>query len=217
MTIAAAIAAAYVLVVRRWFLSWGASEDEVWKPLPGDELVLKPKIQSTRAVTIDAPVEAVWPWLVQLGYGRAGFYSYDLFENAFARLAGVRARYESLDRIVPEFQGLHEGDFVPAGPQEWLGGKYAGKIGWTVARLEPPHLMVLEKWGAFILEPLDRGRTRFIARTRGGRTWKDVLANVAWELPHFIMERRMLLSIKERAERNAGAGQTQEREGATVP
>ncbi len=76
--------------------------------------------------------------------------------------------------------------------------------------------MVLEKWGAFILEPVDGGRTRFIARTPGGRTWKDVLANVAWELAHFIMERRMLLGIKERAERNDGAGQTREREGATV-
>jgi len=94
--IAAAVAAAYVLVVRPWYLRWGASEDEVRKPLPGDELVLQPKIQSTRAVTIDAPVEDVWPWLVQLGYGRGGFYSYDLLENAFTRGLGMHAHYESL-------------------------------------------------------------------------------------------------------------------------
>jgi hypothetical protein len=190
-----------VLVVRPWYLRWGASEDEVRKPLPGDELVPDPKIQSTRAVTIDAPVEDVWPWLVQLGYGRGGFYSYDIFENAFTRAFGMHAHYRSLDRIVPELQGLHEGDFIASAPLDWKGGKYAAKMGWTVARFEPPHLMVLRNWGAFILDPLPGERTRFIVRTRGGRTWKDILGNVAWELPHFIMERRMLLGIKQRAER----------------
>ena len=188
LAIAAAAAAAYVLVVRPWYLRWGASEDEVRKPLPGDELVPDPKIQSTRAVTIDAPVEDVWPWLVQLGYGRGGFYSYDIFENAFTRALGMRAHYQSLDRIVPELQDLREGDFLPAAPQDWKGGKYAGKIGWTVTRLEAPHFMVLRDWGTFILEPLVGDRTRFIVRTRGGRTWKDIVGNVAWELPHFIME-----------------------------
>jgi len=214
--IAAAVAAAYVLVVRPWYLRWGASEDEVRKPLPGDELVPQPKIQSTRAITIEAPVEDVWPWLVQLGYGRGGFYSYDLLENAFTRGLGMHAHYESLDRLVPALQDLHEGDFVASAPLDWKDGKYADKMGWTVVRLEPPRLMVLKNWGAFILEPLDGGRTRFIVRTRGGRTWKDVAANVAWELPHFIMERGMLLGIKQRAERIKGAGRTQERNGVRV-
>lgn len=216
LAIAAALAAAYALVVRPWHLRWGASEEEARKPLPGDEQVPDPTIQSTRAVTIDAPVEDVWPWLAQLGYGRAGFYSYDILENAFTRALGMHAHYESLERIVPELQSLHEGDFIASAPLDWKGGKYARKMGWTVARLEPPHLMVLRNWGAFILEPLTGDRTRFIVRTRGRRTWKDILGNVAWELPHFIMERRMLLGIKERAERIPGAGRTQERDGVRV-
>lgn len=216
LAIAAALAAAYVLVVRPWYLRWGANEDEVKKPLPGDELVPDPKIQSTRAVTIDAPPEAVWPWLVQLGYGRAGFYSYDFLENAFTRAVGMQSRYRSLDRVVPELQDLHEGDFIASAPLDWKEGKYADKMGWAVARLDPPHLMVLRNWGAFILEPLEGDRTRFIVRTRGGHTWKDILGNIAWELPHFIMERRMLLGIKERAERIPGAGRTRERDGVRV-
>jgi hypothetical protein len=90
----------------------------------------------------------------------------------------MHAHYESLDRLVPALQDLHEGDFVASAPLDWKDGKYADKMGWTVVRLEPPRLMVLKNWGAFVLEPLDGSRTRFIVRTRG-RTWKDVAANVA--------------------------------------
>lgn len=195
-----ALAAAFAFVFRPWYLRWGATDQEVTDPLPGDDLVPGPKIQSTRAITIDAPVDDVWPWLVQMGYGRAGFYSYDFLENAFTRAVGMHASYRSLDRIVPDLQNLSEGDFIPSAPQDWRAGKYAGKIGWTVTRVQPPHLLVLQSWGAFILRPLPADRTRFIIRTRGGRTWRDVLLNVGWEFPHFIMERRMLIGIKERAE-----------------
>jgi hypothetical protein len=68
-------------LVRPWHLRWGATHDEVQRPLPGDELVENPRFVSTRAITINAPAESVWPWLVQLGYGRGGFYSYDWLEN----------------------------------------------------------------------------------------------------------------------------------------
>jgi hypothetical protein len=200
---AAAISVTYFRLLRPWHSRWGASEEEIEKPLPGDELAPEPQFQSTRAITIEAPPGDVWPWLVQLGYGRGGFYSYDIFENAFARLFRMDARYKSIDEIRPELQTLRVGDFVPAAPREWREGKYADKIGWTVKRLEAPRVMVLENWGAFVLEPLDGQRTRLIVRTRGGKTRKDAVGYLPWELPHFIMERKMLYGIKERAERLA--------------
>jgi hypothetical protein len=85
---------------RRWHLRWGATDVEVSEAMPGDELVSEPSFNATRAITIDAPPEAVWPWLVQIGYGRAGWYSYDLLDN------GARP---SAERILPEFPGAEGG------------------------------------------------------------------------------------------------------------
>ena len=87
---------AYALVVRPWHIRWGATEERIAKPLPGDELVPNPAIESTRAITVNAPVEEVWPWLAQIGQDRGGFYSYEWLEN----LAGCRMR--NADRIHPE-------------------------------------------------------------------------------------------------------------------
>ena len=117
---AAAAAACYVLAVRPRLLRWGASTQESAGPLPGDELVRTPRMQSTRAVTINAPAADVWPWLVQLGAGRGGMYSYDALENA----AGLGMR--SADRILPEYQRLDVGDVIPLGPD----------VGIPVRRLE---------------------------------------------------------------------------------
>jgi hypothetical protein len=89
---------------RRWHLRWGATDAEVAEAMPGDELVSEPSFNATRAITIGAPPEAVWPWLVQIGYGRAGWYSYDLFDN------GARP---SAERILPEYQEPNVGDWVP--------------------------------------------------------------------------------------------------------
>src|SRR5262245_61191325 len=92
----AGLAAAYVFLVRPWHLRWGATAEEVTETLPGDDLVADPKTQATHAVTIDAPPEAVWPWLVQIGQDRAGFYSYTWLEDLF----GCRMR--NTYRVVPE-------------------------------------------------------------------------------------------------------------------
>jgi hypothetical protein len=199
----AAVSYLYLRYFRRWHKRWGATDAETRERLPGDDLVPAPKLESTRAVTIDAPPKDVWPWLVQLGYGRAGFYSYDILENLFTRMVGMKAHYRSLNEIVPELQKLREGDFIASAPLDWQGGKFAEKMGWTVKRLEAPRLMALENWGAFVLEPLENGKTRLIARTRAGQTWKDALLYLPWDLPHFVMERGMLLGIKKRAERLA--------------
>jgi hypothetical protein len=123
-----AAAAAYVLVLRPWHLRWGASAGEARQHLPGDEIVPCPRMETTRAITIEAPAERVWAWLVQIGTGRAGWYSYDVLEN----LLGLRVR--SADRILPEFQQLAVGDVIPAAPPPYLG--------FRVQRVEPPRALV---------------------------------------------------------------------------
>jgi hypothetical protein len=205
-----ALTLAYAKIFRPWHMRWGATGEESTMSLPGDELVPEPAIQSTRAVTIDAPASDVWPWLIQMGYGRGGFYSYDILENLTTRAFGMRSHYKSVDRILPELQDLSVGDFIPAAPQDHLGGRFAGKIGWRVAMLEPERALALEHWGAFVLQPVEGGTTRFIARSRGPDTPLARLYYATWEIPHFIMERGMLLGVKERAEALA-------RERATSP
>ena len=99
-----------LLIVRPWHTRWRATSQDVRKRLPGDELVPNPTLESTRAITIRAPAEEVWRWLVQLGQDRGGFYSYDRLEN----LAG--ADIHNVDWIVPQMQHLKVGDFVPMAP-----------------------------------------------------------------------------------------------------
>ena len=192
---------AYSRVVRPWHLRWGATHEEVRRPLPGDELVENPRFVSTRAITIDAPAEAVWPWLVQLGYGRGGFYSYDWFENLFMRVLRGTPGYRSVDRILPGFQHLREGDFIPAGPPDMLGGRLADVARWKVEGVVPGRSLVLRGWGAFVLEPLDARTTRLIVRSHGTRLGSRLMQILFWDPAHFVMERRMLLGIRERAER----------------
>ena len=182
---------AYVLRVRRWLLTWGATPEELRRPLPEDELVPDPGSQSTRAVTIDAPVEEVWPWLAQIGQDRGGFYSYEWLEN----LAGCRMR--NADRIHPEWQLREVGETVLLHPASGL----------RVARFEPDRVLALESWGAFVLEPIDERRTRLIARGRSKRGLASAAYALLLEIPHFVMERKMLLGIKARAERVASAAQ----------
>src|SRR5690242_10440737 len=99
-------AIAYALVFRPWHLRWGATDEETTETLPGDALVPHPKSQATHAITIHAPVAEVWPWLVQVGQDKGGFYSYTWLEN----LVGCQMR--NADRIVPQFQQLQVGDKV---------------------------------------------------------------------------------------------------------
>ncbi len=204
-------AAAYVTVVRPWLLRWGATDEETVRPLPGDDLVARPRGTATRAVSIEAPVAEVWPWLVQLGQGRGGLYSYDWLENL------IGCDIHSVDRIVPELQDLKPGDAIRLVRED-----YPVPLFFEVTTVEPEHALVLHTPGdsaenlekglpdmswALIVEPLPDGRTRLIARTR--TTFKPTLSSQLWngkglEPFAFLMERRMLLGIKERAEMWAG-------------
>src|SRR5581483_9649054 len=182
-----AFPAIYLLALRPWHRRWGATTEEVQMPLLGDERVPEPGYEHTRAVTVAAPTEAVWPWLVQIGQGRGGFYSYDWLEN----LAGCDIR--SADRVHPEWQDPRPGDTV------------AVLRGWgpKLAAVESGRALVIENWGTYAVRPLDAHTARLIARARQPRGWPAVAYLLTLEIPHFIMERRMLLGLKERAERAA--------------
>jgi hypothetical protein len=182
--LAAELVAAYVAIGRPLMLHWGANCDEVHKRLPGDEMVPGHVVQCTRAVTIDAPVAAVWPWLAQLGQDRGGFYSYENLEN----LAGCQMH--NADEIHPEWQQRRPGDTVYLHPRSGL----------RVTRFEPGRILALEHWGTFVLEPRGRDCTRLIARGRTPRGPASIINALLMEIPHFVMERKMLLGIKRRAE-----------------
>jgi hypothetical protein len=98
---ALALAGGYTAVLvgaRRWHQHWGATDEEIARPLPGDDLIPAAKLDSTQAITIHAPAEHIWPWLAQMGYeNRAGTYSYDLIERSIGR---------NLDRLDPDIPPL---------------------------------------------------------------------------------------------------------------
>ena len=180
---------------------WGSQLTEFALTLPGDHPDRNPALDIQHAVTIDAPPEAVWPWLMQLGQDRAGFYSYDWLERAFG------ADVHNVREIRPEWQQRQAGDRVRATQPGYLGGVLGDDLGWTVTHLEPARALVLRNWGAFVLQPAADGRTRFIIRTKVGdpatTPWLAALDMLAFQLPHFIMERKMMLQIKELAEQRA--------------
>lgn len=132
----AAALSAYILVIRPWHLRWGATDAEVHQTLPGDDFVKQPRYVSTHAVTIRAPAAAVWPWLVQMGQGRGGLYSYDWLENL------VGCDIHSADRIIPELQNAEVGDTVRLVPED-----SSFPLAFDVAVIEPERALVLRTPG----------------------------------------------------------------------
>ncbi len=177
--------------------TWGSSPDELTMPLPGDAETRDRALEVQHAVTIDAPAEDVWVWLVQLGQDRGGFYSYDWLERALG--LGIRNATE----VRPEWQTLQSGDVIRATPPSYLGG-LLGEVAWTVSDLTPERALVLDQRGSFVLQPITEERTRFIIRskmgTRDRSIWASAASLLGFQLPHFIMQRRMMLTIKALAE-----------------
>jgi hypothetical protein len=181
---------------RRWHLRWGATDAEVVSAMPGDEIVPEPSFTATRAITIAASPEEVWPWIVQIGTRRAGFYSYDLFDNA--------AR-PSADRILPQFQATRVGDWVP------MSSKVNETTAFKVKAFEPNQWLLWAKphstW-SWILTPVDGGRTRLVTRLKEQYDWSSspglaLLTLILFELGDFPMMRKLLVGIRRRAERLA--------------
>jgi hypothetical protein len=190
--------AVYLLFFRRWCLTWGARDDEVAAKLPGDELLPDAGLVTTRALTIDAPPSAIWPWLAQMGSGRGGAYTYDWIEN----LLGLNMH--SADKILPQYQDITMGDELPMGP---------GRPGMTVAVLDPPRTLAVrvadQNWvWIFALVP-EGESTRLISRNRIATSALSPVGRLFYtvfmEPGSLVMERKMLLGIKQRAERTAVA------------
>lgn len=197
-----ALAAAYVLAVRPWHLRWGATDEELTENLPGDEVKPDAGIQVTHAITINAAPETVWKWLVQIGQERGGFFSYDRLENLFG------LQIHNAEEIKPEWQNLKVGDFVRGAHKGWLGGRFDDTAGWFVVALEENRFLILRdevergSW-SFILKPFGENKTRLVIRGRGDRAvsfTKKLFHYGFMEPAHFIMERKMLLTLKEKAE-----------------
>ena len=207
--LAGAAIAGYALVVRPWQLRWGTRAGEAQLPLPGDELVPQPMYESTRAMTIHAPASRVWQWLVQIGVGRGGFYTYDALEN----MAGLGIH--SAGQIRPEWQALQPGDSIHISPVTPL----------KVERLEANRLLVLHTvmspftaeivdagdpatpaymdwtW-AFVLDEIAAQTTRLVVRVRVNYKPEALrfAAMALVEPAHFLMERGMLHGLKRRTE-----------------
>jgi hypothetical protein len=175
-------------LVRPWLRRWGATPAERRRRMPGDP-DRKPLSTTTRAVTVHAPAEEVWRWLVQLGQDRGGFYSYDWLEN----LAGCHLH--SADEIHEEWQDRRTGDML-----QIFDGYQT-----PLLEVDPPRALVIENWGAYVIEPIDDSSCRLIARSHTERDATALAYLLAIELPHAIMERKTLLGIKQRAERNHDA------------
>jgi hypothetical protein len=184
----------YWFPIRRWMSRWGATPSDRSRVMAGDSLLVGATYSGTMAVSVDAPPEDIWPWLVQIGYQRGGLYSYDWLDRLFGYLDRPSAV-----RVLPEFQDLVVGDEIPLGRGP----------GWPVAVVEPRRALVLDmrNMGAFDwvwqfgLYAVDETRTRLVSRSRvRARSVRARLITYANEPAGFLMTRRMLLGIKERAE-----------------
>jgi hypothetical protein len=160
---------------------------------PGDEVVERPSFNATRAVTVEARPEDIWPWLVQMGFHRAGWYSYDWIDNRGRLSAKV---------IIPELQEVHVGDFLPMTPD--------GKVGvWVKAFVPERWLLWWDTKGDMTwlwqLDPLDGRRTRLISRVRGRYHWTSpgILFSLLVDVGDVVMMRKCMRGIKRRAEREA--------------
>lgn len=199
LIMSAAFVVAAAAVARRRQLRWGATGTEVGRSLTGDDLVPDADLIATRAITIRAGADDVWPWIVQLGQGRGGFYSYDRLEN----LAGCDIH--SADDVHPEWQHLEVGDTVRLAPEVAL----------TVAVVKPPHTLVLQggflpgaatapyefTW-TFDLSSAAESKTRLVVRERYAYTrWWARFVVEPVTVVSFVMSHRMLRGIRDRAER----------------
>lgn len=192
LVVAAVIAIAaglYARIFRPWQLTWGATAAEAARALPGDELVRDPTFAATRAITIAASPEEIWPWLIQVGVTRAGWYSYDLLDNL--------GRHSAVS-VIPDLQHLAVGDVLPLSPD--------GKQGMHVYALDLPRSMTWatlpDSTWTWVLEPDADGTTRLITRVRAHYRWLSptIIFSMLLEFADIWMMRKMLLNVRDRAQ-----------------
>ncbi len=188
--VALGMAGFYFGIVRPRQLRWGADGEEVARSMPGDELVERPTFNATRAVTVGAGPEHIWPWLLQIGINRAGWYSYDWLDNLGR---------PSATEIIPELQQLEVGDLIPISPN----GKYGLKV-WNFKPLE--WMVWIDDAGhsswLWLLDPIDETSTRLITRVRIRYQWfrPRLGFDLLVEFGDIVMMRKCMLGIKVRSE-----------------
>lgn len=191
------ILTAYMIWARPYQLNWGATSVEINESMPGDERRGEPMFLATRAITINDTPENIWPWLIQMGYGRAGYYAYDIIENL-----GSERGIQSADSILPEFQNFTIGDVVPISRVAHL----------SFYAIEPNEYMVWSEEngefpGAFTwaLYPIDKNHTRLVSRIGWNYHWSEptVLAlDIFTEFTDHLAIREILQGVKGRVEGN---------------
>ena len=184
----------YAIVLRPIIVTWGATQNEIHMPLPGDTLA--PYNSSTRAITIDAPRQTVWGWLIQLGADRGGFFSYTFIEDALGY------EFRKGDDLDPASLDFKVGRVIPASLDP---SQSVIEYSWPVVSVDPGKSFVLKNWGAFVLQTIRPDQTRLIVRTHG---WplagaKDKIEAFIMIPLHYIMEKRMMLEFKARSETGA--------------
>lgn len=193
---AALLAAPYVRYVRPWMLEWGSTAEERRRALAGDTVEPAADYVTTRALTIRAPAETIWPWLIQMGQDRAGFYTHNWVERL------LRSGIRDVTEIHPEWQHIEVGDLVRTNRD--IRGK---AMGWPVVAVDPGRSLVVTSRSlpagtyAFVLDPLDAGTTRLVVRDRA--RWKVVewpFAALVYEPLHAYMETGLLKGVRQRAE-----------------
>lgn len=193
---------AYHLMVRPWHRRWGATDEELARVLPGDELRPPSPFRDTRAITIRAPADEVWPWLAQMGWGRGAFYTYNVLENLFG------GDLHNAEELHPEWQSLEVGDEILLAPP----ARFGDVVRQTVVALEPGRSIVLATperpdgaW-TLLVEPVDAETSRLLVRwqTNPRDPLWAAFAYLVLEPAHALMETGMLRGIKCRAERAHG-------------
>lgn len=190
-------AVVYVIFIQPWQVRWGTTNDEAERVLPGDDIVPQPDYQCTRAITIQVPAAEVWPWLLQIGQDRGGFYSYNWIENLFG------LDIHNVYHIVPEWQHLEVGDKVNLSLYYKMTVSIIEPSQSLVYNMPSDEFMTQATW-AFILYPLDSKTTRLIIRMRIDISVLSKTSLLLFDPGHFIMERKMMYGIKECAERTQG-------------
>ena len=194
-------AGAYIFVLRPWQLRWGATDEERDSALAGDDIIPTPDLIATRAITVRAVADEVWPWIAQLGQGRGGFYSYDTLENL------VGCDIHNADQIVPEWQDINVGDQVKLHPEVGLdvavveqGRALVLRGGVQMGAMPPPY----DTTWAFVVQEQPDGTTRLLVRERYVYTqrWGGFLVEPV-AVVAFVMTQRMLRGIRDRAQRGA--------------
>ena len=182
---------------RRWHLRWGSTKAEIVVSLPGDALLPNAQFRSTRAITIDAPPDAVWPWLVQVGCGRAGFYSNDLLDNL---------AHPSATTIVADLQHIEIGQWIPMSPSPRPSDRTAFKVESFMVNESILWAKPNGTW-SWRLTPIDGNETRLVTRIHAVYDWDHpvtaVFGMLLMEFGDFAMQRRMLRGIKARCESHA--------------